>query len=52
MAHTWGKSMPPGTICGGRPFVSDEELLFLVKVSKRISGSAMSQWNFPVRDLS
>lgn len=29
IAHTWGKSMPPGSICGGRPFMSDDELLFL-----------------------
>ena len=49
VAHTWGKSMPPGSICGGRPFVSDDELSFLVVISKRIAGSSMSQWCFPIK---
>ena len=51
VAHTWGKSMPPGSICGGRPFFSDAELSFMVAITKRIAGSSMSQWCFPVKDL-
>lgn len=50
VAHTWGKSMPPGAICGGRPWFSDDELHFLVAISKRVAGSSMSQWRFAVRD--
>ena len=51
VSHTWGKSMPPGTICGGRPFVSNKELEFPVRVTRRVAGSAISAWCFGVRDF-
>ena len=51
IAHTWGKSMPPGTICGGRPFFSDAALHLLVRVARKVTGAAMSAWNFPVAEF-
>lgn len=42
IAHTWGKSMPPGTLCGCRPFFSDDALLLLTR---------MSAWAFAVAEF-
>ena len=51
IAHTWGKSMPPGTICGCRPFFSDAALHLLVRVARKVTGAAMSAWNFPIAEF-
>ena len=51
IAHTWGKSMPPGTLCGCRPFFSDDALHLLTKVSRKVTGAAMSAWAFPVGEF-
>lgn len=51
IAHTWGKSMPPGSLCGTRPFFSDDALELLTFVSRKVTGAAMSSWAFAVAEF-
>lgn len=51
IAHTGGKSMPPGSLCGARPFFSDEALMLLTRVSRKVTGAAMSSWAFAVAEF-
>ena len=51
IAHTSGKSMPPGSLCGARPYFCDDALMLLTLVSRKVTGAAMSSWAFAVAEF-